>query len=182
MAKSSAGLLASKSSSIRLFTPLLFRSKQGCERLLCKPNRFGFQLKFKSLALSPTRLQPSLSFFITKCFSTRAASAEAGRGVGDAGGVDIDSISLFIPSDSVKFVLSSGMEADRGFLPQLSTGCQTDEARGTHSNCASALSLSGRESVEHNFLLAGGTWVLCIEDESAPQQFLQYALLGLCDG
>lgn len=94
----------------------------------------------------------------------------------------MESISSLILIVSANFIFSSGQDIDRGFLPQFSIGCQTDEARGTHSNFASALSLSGKESEEHNFLLAGGSGVLCMVDESAPQQFLQYALLGLCDG
>lgn len=119
---------------------------------------------------------------MSKCFSSRAASAEAGLGVGEAGGVEMESTSLFILSESTNFMSSSGQDTDRGFTPQFSTGCQTDEARGIHSKCPSVLSLSGNESEEHNFLLAGGTGVLCVEDDSAPAQFLQCVRLGLWDG
>lgn len=185
-AKSSAGLISSNSSSTRLFTPLLFRSKQGCERHLGKPRTgLGFKLKFISLSLSRTSLQSLFSFLSTKSLSWRAAYAEAGRGVGEAGGVDIEFISLFIvpSSGSIGFRVSSGKEADRGFLEKFSMGCQTDEARGTHNNCPSTLSLSGKESVEHNFLFAGGVGrVLCIANNSSPLQLLQYVLLCLWDG
>ena len=123
-----------------------------------------------------------LSFFRSKCFSSSAALAEAGLGVGEAGGVEIECISLFILSGSANFIFSSGQETDLGFIPQFSIGCQTEEARGTHSNCLSVLSLSGSDSEEHNFLLAGGIGVQCIGDESAPEQSLQYVRLGRCDG
>ena len=178
--KSRAGLLASNTSSILLFTPIvLILSKQGCERLLCKQSTFGFQLKFKSLTSCPAKLQCALSFLNTVFLSPRAAFAEAGLGVGEAGGVEIASISLFILIDSANFIFSSGQEIDRGFAPQCSTGCQTEEARGTHDNCLSELSLSGNDREEHNFLLAGGLGVQCMnDDESASEQFLQYVLFG----
>lgn len=102
------------------------------------------------------RTESVLSFFVDGCFSPSAASAEAGLGVGEAGGVEMDSTSLFIHSDSAKLNFSSGHDSDRGFTPQFSTGCQTDEARGTQDDCTSALSHPGSESEEHNFLLAGG--------------------------
>lgn len=89
-----------------------------------------------------------------RCFSPRVASAEAGLGVGEAGGVDIDSTSLFIHSSSANLNLSSGHDTDRGFFPQFSTGCHTAEARGAHNDCTSVLPGSDRE--EHNFLFAGG--------------------------
>lgn len=119
---------------------------------------------------------------MNRCFSPSAASAEAGLGVGDAGGVEMDSTSLLIHSDSANLNFSSGQDSDRGFTPQFSTGCQTDEGRGTQDDCTSALSHPGSESEEHNFLLAGGSALLCIADESLVEQFLQYVRLGRCDG